>query len=67
MMRDNRPFYGSPLKMLSAPERIETGWWDPNCAVRDYFIAQGADQAYYWVYRERVGVDVRWFLHGLFA
>lgn len=67
MMRDNRPFYGSPLKVLTAPERIETGWWDPNCAVRDYFIAQGADQACYWVYRERVGVDVRWFLHGLFA
>jgi protein ImuB len=67
MVRDNRPFYGSPLRMLTAPERIETGWWEPNCAVRDYFIAQGADHACYWVYRERVGADLRWFLHGLFA
>jgi protein ImuB len=67
MMRDNRPFYGSPLKILTAPERIETGWWDANCAVRDYFIAQGADQACYWIYRERVGEEVQWFLHGLFA
>jgi protein ImuB len=67
LVRDHRPFYGSPLKMLGPPERIETGWWDANCAVRDYFIAQGADQACYWIYRERVGEDVRWFLHGLFA
>jgi protein ImuB len=67
MMRENRPFYGSPLMILSAPERIETGWWDAHCAVRDYFIAQGADQACYWIYRERAGEDVRWFLHGLFA
>jgi protein ImuB len=67
MMRANRPFYGSPLVIMSTPERIETGWWDANCAVRDYFMAQGADQACYWIYRERVGEDVRWFLHGLFA
>jgi protein ImuB len=67
LVRDHRPFYGSPLKMLDPPERIETGWWDADCAVRDYFIAQGADQACYWIYRERVGEEVRWFLHGLFA
>ena len=67
MVREHRPFYGSPLKLLSPPERIETGWWDPNCAVRDYFIAQGADHACYWIYRERAGEEVLWFLHGLFA
>jgi protein ImuB len=67
LVRDHLPFYGSPLKMLDPPERIETGWWDADCAVRDYFIAQGADQACYWIYRERVGEEVRWFLHGLFA
>lgn len=67
MVRDHRPFYSSPLKILTPPERIETGWWDPNCAVRDYFIAQGADQACYWIYRERVGEQILWFLHGLFA
>ena len=67
LVRDHHPFYGSPLKMLGPAERIETGWWDADCAVRDYFIAQGADQACYWIYRERIGEEVRWFLHGLFA
>jgi protein ImuB len=67
MMRDYRPFYGSPLKLISGPERIECGWWDGSLAVRDYFIAQGEEGARYWLFRERSGNDWRWFLHGLFA
>jgi protein ImuB len=71
LMRQHRPFYGSPLKMVSTPERIEAGWWSQP-QTRDYFIAQGQDHAYYWVYRERiVGAgeegEPRWFLHGLFG
>ncbi|WP_211467276.1 Y-family DNA polymerase [Collimonas silvisoli] len=65
--RKNRPFYGSPLRLLSGPERIECGWWDGAAAVRDYFVAEGEDAACYWIYRERDDDDVRWFLHGLFA
>ena len=67
LMRDHRPFYGSPLKLINGPERIECGWWDDAFTVRDYFIAQGAESACYWVYRQRVGDEMRWFLHGLFA
>ena len=71
LMRDHRPFYGSPLKMASNPERIEAGWWSET-QTRDYFIAEGTDHALYWVYRERIngsGEDAtpRWFLHGLFG
>lgn len=71
LMRDHRPFYGSPLRMASTPERIEAGWWS-QAQTRDYFIAQGQDHAHYWVYRERIaGADgdsaPRWFLHGLFG
>ncbi|HEX8613204.1 MAG TPA: DNA polymerase Y family protein [Telluria sp.] len=71
LMRDHRPFYGSPLRMASTPERIEAGWWSQS-QTRDYFIAQGQDHAHYWVYRERIaGSDgdsaPRWFLHGLFG
>jgi protein ImuB len=71
LMRNHRPFYGSPLKMASTPERIEAGWWSQT-QTRDYFIAEGEDHAHYWVYRERiVGADQdsepRWFLHGLFG
>jgi protein ImuB len=71
LMRNHRPFYGSPLKMVSNPERIEAGWWSES-QTRDYFIAEGQDHALYWVYRERIvgsGADAepRWFLHGLFG
>ena len=66
-VRDHRPFYGSPLRLVSPPERIECGWWDGNLVMRDYFVAQGSEPALYWVYRERLGEDVRWYLHGLFA
>ena len=71
LMRDHRPFYGSPLRVASNPERIEAGWWSETQA-RDYFIAEGKDHTLYWVYRERItgsGEDAtpRWFLHGLFG
>jgi protein ImuB len=74
-MREHRPFYGSPLKMVSSPERIEAGWWSAAQS-RDYFIAEGQDHAYYWVYRERIAAvgerrdgaaEPRWYLHGLFG
>jgi protein ImuB len=71
LMRDHRPFYGSPLRVASNPERIEAGWWSQT-QTRDYFIAEGKDHALYWIYRERIngsGEDAapRWFLHGLFG
>lgn len=58
------PQHGGPLKLLAGPERIESGWWDGNAIARDYFIAQTADQALLWVYREPAS---GWYLHGLFA
>ena len=70
LMREQRPFYGSPLRMMSPPERIEAGWWSQTQA-RDYFIAEGQDHARYWVYRERLAgrqeAAPRWYLHGLFG
>lgn len=71
LVRNHRPFYGSPLRMVAGPERIEAGWWGETAA-RDYWIAQGQEHALYWVYRERIGgagedPEPRWFLHGLFG
>ncbi len=63
----HRPFYGSPLRLLAGPERIESGWWDGALALRDYFVAQGEEGACYWVYRERDAQSAHWFLHGLFG
>jgi protein ImuB len=71
MMKNHRPFYGSPLKTVSPAERIEAGWFDGGLTSRDYFVAQANDQSCYWIYRERPGSaaaeDPRWFLHGLFG
>jgi protein ImuB len=66
IMREDRPFYGSPLTIIRGPERIEGGWWDDGTAARDYYVAQGTDAACFWVYQERAG-DMQWYLHGLFA
>ncbi len=66
-VREHRPFYGSPLRLLVGPERIESGWWDGTLALRDYFVAQGEEGACYWIYRERDASSARWFLHGLFG
>ncbi|CAD5372891.1 UmuC domain-containing protein [Rubrivivax sp. A210] len=76
--REAQPlFEGRPLQLLSGPERIETGWWDGDLAVRDYFIAQAADGALLWVYRGRLSADAvglaasaaaaNWFLQGRFG
>lgn len=72
LQRQDRPFYGSPLRIVAGPERVEAGWWSSGAA-RDYFIAQGeGDLALYWIYKERISAqngndDPRFFLHGLFA
>lgn len=67
LVREHRPFYGSPLRLIKGPERIECGWWDGGLVVRDYFIAQGATSTCYWIYRERTGEEICWFLQGLFG
>lgn len=67
---DGMPCRRGPLKLLTGPERIESGWADDVAPVgdvrRDYFIAHAADEQCLWIYREcqtRGG----WFLHGFFA
>ncbi len=63
---DAAPHRGGPLRLLAGPERIESGWWDGGDVARDYFVAETADRALVWVYRERRPPG-GWFLHGLFA
>ncbi len=71
LVRDERPVYRTPLSLASAAERIESGWFDGRGIARDYFVAQDAEGACYWIYRDRLssaaGAEQRWFLHGLFG
>ena len=53
------------LELESGPERIESGWWDGNDVVRDYYVAQGRNGSRLWVFRDRT--SGAWFVHGLFA
>jgi len=52
------------LKLLSGPERIESGWWDGNDIGRDYFVGCNTRGETLWLFRERQG---EWFVHGVFA
>lgn len=70
--RDHRPFYCSPLQLASPPERIEAGWWGGDVVTRDYFVAEGADHSFYWIFAQRMSSpegdsEPRWFLHGLYG
>jgi protein ImuB len=55
-----------PLKLLSEPERIESGWWDGADIARDYYTALDARGVRLWVFRERAAPH-GWFLHGIFG
>ena len=52
------------LKLLSGPERIETGWWDGEDVGRDYFVGCNPHGEELWLFRDRGG---EWFVHGVFA
>ncbi|MEA3589065.1 DNA polymerase Y family protein [Pseudidiomarina sp. 1APP75-27a] len=45
------------------PERIQTGWWDGEGVLRDYFIAVDALDRQGWIFRSHE----EWYLHGWFS
>jgi protein ImuB len=64
--QDGLPRRRGPLRLLSEPERIETGWWDGGEVARDYYIAIDPWGVRLWVFRERAAPH-GWFLHGVFG
>ncbi|MBT0963261.1 DNA polymerase Y family protein [Denitromonas sp. IR12] len=63
-----RPTHGgTPLRLLTRAERIESGWWDADEALgdlrRDYFVAVTAQGNWLWIFRDPAG----WWLHGYFG
>ena len=65
LFAEPRPLGAEPasaeMKLLSGPERIESGWWDEREIGRDYFIGRDAQGAEVWLYRDRGG---QWFVQG---
>jgi protein ImuB len=60
------PHYHGPLRLLSEPERVETGWWDGAEITRDYYKAVDVRGVRLWIYRERKAPH-QWFLQGVFG
>ncbi len=66
--RDGRPRHAGELQFEAGPERIESGWWEGDEALRDYYVARTLHGARLWIFRVRAGADARrWFLHGVFG
>lgn len=72
-VRQHSPCYGTRLKLMSPPERIEAGWWNGQLVTRDYFVAENAEHQRCWIYRERISPsqqnhsEATWYLHGVFG
>ncbi len=62
--RQNNLHWQGKLHLIYGPERIEDNWWQ-QAVSRDYYIAQGEQGQYYWVYRDRLARA--WFIQGIFA
>jgi len=54
-----------PERLLSGPERIESGWWDGGDATRDYYVAGTEDGARLWVFQDLA--EGAWYLQGLWT
>jgi protein ImuB len=65
-MRAGMPQRRGALRLVSEPERIETGWWDGEEIARDYYTALDTHGVRLWVFRERTAPH-GWFLHGIFG
>ncbi|MHC9086597.1 Y-family DNA polymerase [Luteimonas sp. RIT-PG2_3] len=60
------PLRDPRLRIVSGPERLESGWWDGDDARRDYYVLETAQGKRAWAFAppgERDG----WMLHGWFA
>jgi protein ImuB len=65
-LRDGQPSYQGPLTLLSAPERIQSGWWDDAPVERDYFVARNEEGTLCWIFLA-LNEPGAWYLHGFFC
>jgi protein ImuB len=60
------PLRGHDLRIVSGPERLESGWWDGEDARRDYYVLETAQGQRAWAFAPP-GEQGGWMLHGWFA
>lgn len=54
------------LRIVSGPERLESGWWDGDEARRDYYVLETSQGQRAWAFSPP-GEQGGWMLHGWFA
>jgi protein ImuB len=54
-------------RVLSGPERLESGWWDAGDVRRDYYVVETGDGQRAWVFRPAGDADGGFMLQGWFA
>jgi protein ImuB len=54
------------LRVISGPERLETGWWDGGDTRRDYYVLETELGQRAWAFCAP-GEQSGWMLHGWFA
>ncbi len=60
------PLRDTRLRILSGPERLESGWWDGEEARRDYYVVETAQGQRGWAF-VAPGAREGWMLQGWFA
>ena len=60
-LRDPRP------RIVSGPERLESGWWDGGDARRDYYVLETSQGQRAWAFLPAGELGGSWMLHGWFA
>ncbi|WP_242164710.1 DNA polymerase Y family protein [Lysobacter sp. M15] len=60
------PLRGARLRIVSGPERLESGWWDGEDARRDYYVLETTQGQRAWAFAPP-GEQGGWMLHGWFA
>jgi len=66
MLDGGVPLCHGRIDIIAGPERIETGWWDGQPALRDYYVGRNPHNETMWLYRNLHDLD-SWHLHGYFA
>ncbi|TMN25475.1 DNA polymerase Y family protein [Pseudoxanthomonas sp. X-1] len=56
-----------PARIISGPERLESGWWDQGDARRDYYVVETARGQRAWAFQPAGVRDAPWMLHGWFG
>ena len=60
------PLRDPRLRIVSGPERLESGWWDGDDARRDYYVLETSRGQLAWAFAAP-GEACNWMLHGWFA